>query len=78
MGHQLASLARHALGDTASDMPVSLQEVAEVLDCYRTDDRWWMAEPIARTYYELLLGDGRTVTVFRDGICGGWWEQRYG
>ncbi len=54
------------------------QEVAGLLDCYRTDDRWWMAEPIARTYYELLLDDGRTVTVFRDDIRDGWYEQRYG
>ena len=52
--------------------------VAEVLDRYRTDDRWWTAEPVARTYYELLLEDGRAVTVFRDEISDRWWEQRYG
>ncbi len=53
-------------------------EVVEVLDRYRTDDRWWTAEPVARTYYELLLEDGRAVTVFRDEIRESWWEQRYG
>lgn len=53
-------------------------EVAEVLDCYRTDDRWWTAEPVSRTYYDLLMEDGRAVTVFRDEISGGWCEQRYG
>ena len=52
--------------------------VAEVLDRYRTDDRWWTAESIARTYYELLLEDGRMVTVFRDEIKESWCEQRYG
>jgi hypothetical protein len=52
--------------------------VAEVLDHYRTDDRWWTAEPVSRSYYELLLDDGRTVTVFRDDASGGWYEQRYG
>ena len=52
--------------------------VAEVLDRYRTDDRWWTAEPVSRTYYELLLGDGRAVTVFHDDIGGAWHEQRYG
>ncbi len=51
--------------------------VVEVLDRYRTDDRWWTAEPIARTYYELHLDDGRVVTVFRDLIRGDWYEQRY-
>lgn len=52
--------------------------VTEVLDHYRTDDRWWTAEPISRSYYELLLEDGRAVTVFRDLIQGDWYEQRYG
>ena len=52
--------------------------VAEVLDCYRTDDRWWTAQPVARAYYELLLEDSRTATVFRDDIRGEWWAQRYG
>jgi len=52
--------------------------VEELVDCYRTDDRWWTAEPIARTYYELLLADGRTVTVFHDQVRDRWFEQRYG
>ena len=52
--------------------------VAEVLDRYRTDDRWWTSQPVARAYYELLLEDGRTATVFRDEISDRWWEQRYG
>ena len=52
-------------------------EVLEVQDRYRTDDRWWTQEPIARTYYDLLLEDGRVVTAFRDDGQGGWWEQRY-
>ena len=53
-------------------------QVVEVLDRYRTDDRWWTAEPIARSYYELLLEDGRSVTLFRDEMKDSWWEQRYG
>ncbi len=53
-------------------------QVDEVLDRYRTDDRWWTAEPVSRTYYELLLEDGRVVTVFRDEVRDRWCEQRYG
>ena len=52
--------------------------VVELLDRYRTDDRWWTAEPIARTYYELLLEDGRAVAVFHDDVRDAWYEQRYG
>jgi hypothetical protein len=53
-------------------------EVLELLDCYRTDDRWWMAEPVARTYYALLLEDGRAITIFHDELGYGWWEQKHG
>jgi len=52
--------------------------VSEVLDHYRTDDRWWTAEPVSRSYYELLLDDGRAMTVFHDLIQDDWYEQRYG
>jgi len=52
--------------------------VVEVLDRYRTDDRWWTSQPVARTYYELLLEDGRMAAVFRDEIKDSWWAQRYG
>ena len=51
--------------------------VIEVLDRYRTDDRWWTSEPVTRTYYELQVEDGRVVTVFRDLIGARWYEQRY-
>ena len=53
-------------------------QVVELLDRYRTDDRWWTAEPIARTYYELLLEDGRAAAVFHDEVNDTWHEQRYG
>lgn len=52
--------------------------VVELLDRYRTDDRWWTERRVARTYHELLLEDGRTVTVFRNEIKSSWYEQRYG
>ncbi len=52
--------------------------VVEVLDRYRTVDRWWTPEPVSRTYYELLLENGRITTVYRDHVGKEWYEQRYG
>ena len=52
-------------------------QISLVRDHYRTEDRWWTAEPVSRAYYELLLEDGRVMTVFRDENRGEWWEQRY-
>jgi hypothetical protein len=67
----------------ANGAPVALRRggrwlpVAELLDRWRTDDRWWTEQPVARAYYALLLEDGRSVTVYWDEIRGRWWEQRY-
>jgi hypothetical protein len=45
---------------------------------YRTDDRWWTDAPIARDYFDMLLDDGRSLTVFHDCIGPRWYTQRYG
>ena len=54
------------------------QEVADVREHYRVDDRWWTSKPIARDYFDLLLEDGRPLTIFRDRADGRWYAQRYG
>jgi hypothetical protein len=51
--------------------------VEAVLETWRIDDEWWRQRPVCRTYYSLLLEDGRTVTVFRDPIGGRWAMQTY-
>jgi hypothetical protein len=40
------------------------------------EDRWWTLRPLRRHYYELVLADGRDVTVFRSGFSGRWYRQR--
>ena len=86
---QIAPLPRAGEGTwvragAGDDAPTALRRgdrwlaVVELLDRYRTDDRWWTAEPIARTYYELLLENGRAVAVFHDDVRDAWYEQRYG
>jgi hypothetical protein len=40
------------------------------------EDRWWTPRPMRRHYYELVLADGRDVTVFRSGLSGRWYRQR--
>ncbi|MEX0787134.1 MAG: DUF6504 family protein [Dehalococcoidia bacterium] len=64
------------------DMPRALRQrgrwlaVESVLDCWRTDDRWWTPAPVSRAYYELLLEDGRVATVYHDMAGGGWYQHR--
>jgi hypothetical protein len=50
--------------------------VATITDTWRVDDEWWRDE-ISRLYYQLMLADETTITVFEDLIRGGWYAQRY-
>lgn len=59
--------------------------VIDVSEVWRVGEEWWREAPIRRTYYRLVVEDGREVTVFRDELAaalggsadGGWFEQRY-
>jgi len=50
--------------------------VATIEDLWEIQEEWWRARPVARTYYRVTLEDGRTLTVFRDMVDGGWYVQR--
>jgi hypothetical protein len=54
-----------------------MRDVAAVQDRWRIDDEWWRETAVSRMYYQLQLDSGRVITVYRDLIGGGWWEQRY-
>jgi hypothetical protein len=49
--------------------------VEAVREEWLVEDRWWTGRPLRRHYYELVLHDGRDVTVFRSGR-GQWYRQR--
>lgn len=60
--------------------------VLDISEAWRIGEDWWREQPIRRTYFRLVVQDGRTVTVFRDELAatftpseqnGGWFEQRY-
>ena len=37
---------------------------------------WWTRRPVHRTYFDLVLADGRNTVVFCDRRQGRWYEQR--
>lgn len=49
--------------------------VEAIREDWLVEDRWWEPPVLHRRYYELVLGDGRDVVVFRtpDGC---WYRQR--
>lgn len=50
--------------------------VEKVMEQWDLEDDWWTGEPIARTYFQLLLKSGAVVTVFREAATGAWYRQR--
>jgi hypothetical protein len=58
--------------------PIALGEVAveAIREDWLVEDRWWTGRPLRRHYYELILADGRAVTVFHDLRAGRWYRQR--
>jgi hypothetical protein len=46
-------------------------------DLWRVSEEWWREAPQERTYVRLVLAGGRSLTLFRDGVTGDWYEQRY-
>ena len=41
-------------------------------------DLWWLPEPVTRSYYRVDPGDGRRMTLFRDGRNDHWYRQGAG
>lgn len=50
--------------------------VEAVREEWLVEDRWWTPEPLRRHYFELALGDGRALTVFRTARAQCWFRQR--
>ncbi len=63
------------IGD-AAPMAVAGVEVEAVREEWRVEDRWWTDRPVLRSYFELVLVDGRDVVVFLEESSGRWYRQR--
>ena len=51
--------------------------VAQVEERWRISEEWWREATLERTYYRLILEDGRPLDIFFDDRTGEWFEQRY-
>ena len=52
-------------------------EVETVLETWRIDDEWWRKQPVSRTYWRVLLEDGRMMDVYHDLARRCWYRQAY-
>ena len=50
------------------------ERVSAIREVWRIDDEWWR-RPISRLYHEVILENGKLLTLYLDLVEGGWWEQ---
>ena len=55
---------------------VSGVRVEAVREDWVVEDGWWTGRPVRRRYFELVLEDGRNVTVFHDLVRRRWFAPR--
>ncbi len=48
--------------------------VACIREIWRIDDEWWR-RPISRLYHQVVLENGKMMTLYRDLVEGGWYVQ---
>ena len=76
-----APIAVHVEADAG--WPIALVErgvrraVESVEDIWRIEDGWRRRTPVSRTYFEVLLEDGRRLSIFHDHLREEWRRQRY-
>lgn len=51
--------------------------VKRIEEQWRLAEAWWRESPERRTYYRVILSDGRPLTLYRDDVTGAWYEQPY-
>ena len=63
-------------GADGAPRAVGPDAVEAIREEWLVEDRWWTPRPLRRHYFELVMADGRALTVFRDPGSGRWFRQR--
>ncbi len=68
--------------EDASGLPLAVggkrwQTIATIEDRWRIDDEWWRDEPVSRLYYNVLLGSGQRLVLYKDLKDSAWYRQSY-
>jgi len=66
------------VASNAAGTPVQVNDVdvVQIREEWIVEDGWWTAAPIRRWYFEVVLIDGRDLTMFRSFPSGQWFTQR--
>lgn len=64
---------RH-LGRVGSGQKRGGGKVTSIHEIWRIDDEWWR-QPISRLYYQVILENGKIMTLYQDLTNGSWHTQ---
>jgi len=64
-------------GQDGAPLTVAGRAVQAIIETWRIEDEWWRPQPVTRTYWRLLLEDGRTTDVYYDRLRKHWYRQAY-
>lgn len=66
------------VADDPGNAPIQVNDVdvVQIREEWIVEDGWWTNAPIRRWYFEVVLIDGRDLTVFRSFPSGQWFAQR--
>jgi hypothetical protein len=68
--------ARVRTDSAGTPLEVDAVAVEAVREEWLVEDRWWTPKPLRRHYFELVMADGRALTVFRLAGAQRWYRQR--
>lgn len=62
----------------ANGRPTAVEDVLveAVREEWRVADQWWTSDPVRRRYFDLVLVNGKHLTVFFDEEGSTWFTQR--
>lgn len=47
-----------------------VRAITEIREDWLVEDRWWTDAPVVRHYFEVVLGEGRVILIYREN--GAW------
>ena len=49
-------------------------EVESIEERWEDEEDWWKDNPLVRVTYQVVLADGRRLTIFKNMLTGGWYR----
>ena len=53
-------------------------EVVSIDERIEEESEWWETEPVYKMHYQVTVGDGRSLTIFRNMKTGSWYSSSNG